>query len=90
MQSINVGINWQKRGRIVQVSQTILTGGDGAIPVSLKEAAYRIVVKLDRPDIDAGGKKIPLQPGMLLKADIILEKRPLITWLISPLLTARM
>jgi membrane fusion protein len=77
------------RGIIVQVSQTILSGADGAAPVSLKEPAYKVTVKLDRPDIDAAGDKIPLQPGMLLKADIILEKRPLITWLINPLLVGR-
>jgi membrane fusion protein len=75
-------------GRIVQVSETILTGAD--TPVGLNEPVYKVDVKLDRPDIDAGGKKVRLQAGMLLKADIILEKRPLITWLINPLLAARM
>jgi membrane fusion protein len=77
-------------GRIVQVSHTILSGADARTPISLKEPAYKVDVELDRPDVDAGGKKIPLQAGMLLKADIILEKRPLITWLINPLLVARM
>jgi membrane fusion protein len=77
-------------GHIVQVSQTILSGADATTPVSLKEPAYKVDVELDRPDVDAGGKKIPLQAGMLLKADIILERRPLITWLINPLLEARM
>jgi membrane fusion protein len=78
------------RGRIAQVTQTIISGGDTATPISLKEPAYKVDVELDRADVDAGGKKIPLQAGMLLKADIILEKRPLITWLINPLLAARM
>ena len=41
-------------------------------------------------NVDAYGKKIPLQPGMLLKADIILDKRSLMNWLIDPLLSARM
>jgi membrane fusion protein len=31
-----------------------------------------------------------LQPDMLLKADIILERRSLMNWLISPLLSVRM
>jgi membrane fusion protein len=62
-------------------------------PIELKEAAYRITVALDRPDrpdIDAYGKKIPLQADMLLRADIILEKRSLISWLLDPLLSVRM
>jgi membrane fusion protein len=76
-------------GRTVKVSHTILTTSDVAIPVSLKEPVYRVTAVLDRPDIDAYGQKVPLQPGMLLKADIILEKRSLMTWLLDPLLSAR-
>jgi membrane fusion protein len=78
------------RGRIAQVSQTVISGTDATTPISLKEPAYKVNVELERPDIDAGGRKIPLQSGMLLKADIMLEKRPLIIWLINPLLAARM
>jgi membrane fusion protein len=77
-------------GQTVKVSQTILTSTDVSIPVPLKEPAYRVIASLDRPDIDAYGKKIPLQPGMLLKADIILEKRSLMNWLLDPLLSARL
>jgi membrane fusion protein len=77
-------------GRIVKTSQTILTSTDVAGPVTLKEPAYKVSVALDRPDVDAYGKKMPLQTGMLLKADIILEKRPLMRWLLDPLLSARM
>jgi membrane fusion protein len=69
----------------VQVSQTILTSSDAIGPIALKEPAYRVTVALDREDIDAFGKRIPLQPDMLLKADILLEKRSLISWLTSPL-----
>lgn len=78
------------RGRITEVSQTVINGADAMTPISLKEPAYKVNVELERPDVDAAGRKIPLQSGMLLKADIILEKRPLITWLINPLLAARM
>jgi membrane fusion protein len=72
-------------GRVVEVSQTILTSSDAIGPIALKEPAYRVTVALDREDIDAYGKRIPLQPDMLLKADILLEKRSLISWLTSPL-----
>src|SRR5215217_2045464 len=61
-------------GHVVKVSQTLLTGSDAAGPIALKEPAYRITAALDRVDIDANGKKIALQPDMLLKADIILER----------------
>jgi len=77
------------RGRIIKVSQTIVTGTDVTTPVPLQGAAYRATVALERPDIDAYGKKIPLQPDMLLRADVILEKRTLVNWILNPLLSAR-
>jgi membrane fusion protein len=56
----------------------------------LKEPAYRITASLERSDINAYGKTIPLQADMLLKADIILEKRSLLRWFLDPLLSVRM
>ena len=76
-------------GRITEVSQTILTASDVSGPVALREPAYRVVAALDRPDIETRERKIPLRPDMLLKADIILEKRTLMSWLIEPLLSTR-
>jgi membrane fusion protein len=77
------------RGHVVEVSQTILTGNDASGPIALKEPAYRVTASLDRQNIDAYGKKIPLQDDMLLQADIILEKRSLLRWLLDPLLSVR-
>ncbi len=77
-------------GEIIKISQTILTSSDASGPISLKEPAYRVTAALDRPDIDAYGTKMPLQADMLLKADIILEKRSLVRWFLEPLLSVRM
>jgi membrane fusion protein len=77
-------------GRISKLTRTILTGSDVSAPVTLKEPAYKVTVALDRPDIDAYGQKIPLQEDMLLKADIILDKRSLLKWVLDPLFSVRM
>lgn len=77
------------RGRINKVSQTILTGTDVTMPLTLSEPAYRATVVLERPDVDAYGKKVLLQPDMLLRADVILERRTLVDWILNPLLSAR-
>jgi membrane fusion protein len=77
-------------GRVIRVSQTILTGNDASGPLALKEPAYRVTAALDRADINAYGKRIPLQADMLLRADILLEKRSLISWFLDPLLSVRM
>jgi membrane fusion protein len=78
------------RGSVTKVSHTILTGNDTTGPITLKEPAYRVTVALARPNIDAYGLEMPLQPGMLLKADVVLEQRSLIRWLLDPVLSARM
>ena len=75
---------------MAKVSHTILTGNDATGPITLNEPAYRVTVLPERPDIDAYGRKMPLQPGMLLKADVILEQRSLMRWLLDPVLSARM
>jgi membrane fusion protein len=77
------------RGRITKVSQTIVTAADVAGPVNLAEPAYRVTAALERPDVDAYGARAPLQPDMLLKADIVLDRRPLVQWLVDPLLRGR-
>src|SRR3954452_5264991 len=78
------------RGRVAKVSQTILTSADAGGPIKLNEPAYRVTAVLERPDIDAYRKRVALQPDMLLKADIILERRSLISWLTTPLRSVRM
>ena len=78
------------RGRVNNISQTMLTKSDVSGPIDLKEPAYRVTAALDRSDIDAYGKRIPLQADMLLRADIILEKRSFMSWFLDPLLSLRM
>lgn len=78
------------RGSVTKVSRTILTGNETTGPIALKEPAYRVTAALERPDIDAYGLKMPLQPDMLLKADVILEQRSLMRWLLDPVFGARM
>jgi membrane fusion protein len=77
-------------GRVIEVSQTILTGSDVSGPVALKEPAYKVVVALTERVIKARDKTFPLQSDMLLHADIILEQRTIMSWLLEPLLSVRM
>jgi membrane fusion protein len=77
-------------GRVTEVSQTILTGSDVSGPVALKEPAYKVVVALNDRVIKARDKTFQLQPDMLLHADIILEQRTIMSWLLEPVLSVRM
>jgi membrane fusion protein len=53
--------------------------------VKLDEPAYRVVVRPARQTLQAYHNAIPLQPGMLLDADVKLERRRLFQWLFDPL-----
>jgi membrane fusion protein len=59
-------------------------------PVKLDAPAYKVTAALDAATIAVHSRRVPLQPDMTLKADIILEKRPLYRWLLEPLYGARL
>ena len=51
------------------------------------EPIYRITVSLASQSINADGKQMALQPGMLLEADVALEQRRLFEWVLDPIYT---
>jgi membrane fusion protein len=76
-------------GTVETVSQAVLAPQDVIGKVTLAEPAYRVTVRLDRQTVDAFGTQTPLQPDMALTADIVLEERSLLAWLVEPLLSVR-
>jgi membrane fusion protein len=78
-------------GTVESVAATMLAPSELPEPVAglIKEPVYRVKVSLERQTVDAFGREVPLQPDMTLRADIILEKRSLIEWLLEPLLSVR-
>lgn len=75
-----------RRGSIVSVSAVALTPSElGSVTAPIREAVYRARVKLDRANIRAYGTSVALRPGMTLTADIIIERRTLLEWLLDPL-----
>lgn len=49
------------------------------------EPVYRITVALASQSVTAYGKPVALQPGMQLEADVLIERRRLIEWILDPL-----
>lgn len=50
---------------------------------------YRVRAELERQSVSAYGREEPLRPGMLLTADIELDRRSLLEWLLEPLFSIR-
>jgi membrane fusion protein len=73
------------RARVAAISKTLIMPDDTALPVSLKEPAYRVVAALDSQVVTAYGEKFPLAAGMIVDADISLERRKLYQWILDPL-----
>jgi membrane fusion protein len=51
------------------------------------EPVYRVEVELARQSVRAYGNDVPLVPGMLLEADVLLDRRRLWEWVLDPLYT---
>ena len=51
------------------------------------EPVYRITVSISRQDVIVYGKPVSLQPGMQLEADVLIERRRLVEWVLDPLFT---
>jgi membrane fusion protein len=49
------------------------------------EPVYRVIADLSRQDVTAYGQAVPLQPGMQVEADVMIESRRLIEWVLDPL-----
>ena len=74
------------RGVVSDVSETVLAPGEVAIPgLAVTEPVFRVRVRLDRASVVAYGRTAPLQPGMLLTADVVIDRRSLLKWLLDPL-----
>ena len=77
------------QAQIETISLTVLSPEEVSIPgVQLQEPVFRVLAKLEREDIDAYGETIPLRSGMLVSADIIIDRRTLLEWLLDPLYAA--
>lgn len=76
-------------GKVTDAANSILLPGEVGMPISIQEPVYRVEVALGKQKIRAYGKEVPLQPGMTLSADVVLEQRSLISWLLEPILSLK-
>jgi membrane fusion protein len=74
-------------GRVDAVSQNAMSPIELSklLGRDMKEASYRVLVNLDQQNVQAYGKPEMLRPGMELDADILLDQRRLIEWLVEPM-----
>ncbi len=81
----------QYSGRIARIARSPMPRDLSSIGMqTTSEPMYRTIVTLDAQSVnDERGTSHALRPGLLLQADIVLEKRRLYEWLIEPLARLR-
>jgi membrane fusion protein len=73
-------------GKIRTVSSTVISPNEIQLPgLSIQEPVFRIRVALTRESILAYSQTIPFQPGMLVSAEIVFDRRSLLEWLFDPI-----
>ena len=76
-------------GKIAAVSPVALRPDEiGVAPLS-PELLYKVKIQIAQQSVKAFGKSHPLQAGMEISADIVLENRRVIDWLLTPLKSIR-
>ncbi len=77
------------RARVAGVSRNPMLPGELGFtpPDGTREPLYRIKAVLDAQSVLAYGRAEPLQAGMQIEADILLDRRRLIEWVFEPLLS---
>ena len=76
-------------GEIIEVSKSVILPNETTLPVSIREPMYQVVVKLEKQGATAYGAEVALQAGMLLDADIMVDRRTLFEWLFEPIYSLR-
>jgi membrane fusion protein len=77
----------QKAGRVSAVSRSATAASEltSLLGRPITEPLYRVLVELDQQTVNAYGRAEPLKPGMTVDADILLDRRRLIEWVLEPL-----
>lgn len=72
-------------GRITSISRIAVDPRESDIPFPFEEPVYRVKVALEQQSVEAFGEPAPLQAGMTLQANIVLERQSFLAWILQPL-----
>ncbi|MEM9939217.1 MAG: HlyD family efflux transporter periplasmic adaptor subunit [Pseudomonadota bacterium] len=76
-------------GEVAVVASTAQLPQEIGIPSQTNEPVYRVGISLDAQSVEAFSRQMPLQAGMELTADVVLENRRLLEWLLEPLMSKK-
>lgn len=77
-------------GKITHISAYLLLENElASAPIKPNKPVYRVLAHIEQADVQAYGRSFLLKPGMTLSADINLDNRTIVQWLLDPLLSLK-
>ncbi len=77
------------KATITDVTEIILAPSEILASLDLRESVYRVTARIEDSTIKTGTREIALQSGMTLRANIVLERRSFLDWLLEPIHAVR-
>ena len=74
-------------GQVSQIGRTVIQANESSLPVPVGEPVYRVTVQLPSQQVKAYGQAMALQAGMVVDADVWIDRRSILEWLFDPLLS---
>ncbi|MEN5042093.1 HlyD family efflux transporter periplasmic adaptor subunit [Stenotrophomonas sp. TWI1149] len=71
--------------RIIKVAQSPTAISDLPPDIQAQESHFRVIAELNNQKMSVGQAEFMLVPGMRFKADVILEERSMMDWILRPL-----
>ncbi|MDT8397979.1 MAG: HlyD family efflux transporter periplasmic adaptor subunit [Pseudomonadales bacterium] len=76
-------------GHLKTVSKNVLNPAQLPESFPVNDAVYLARVAIDQQTVTAYGEELALRPGMRLSADVLLDRRSLMEWLLEPLFSIK-
>ena len=67
--------------------RTVIQPNETSLPLGVQEPVYRVTVRLPAQEVRAYGQAMALRAGMVLDADVSIDRRRIVEWLFDPLLS---
>lgn len=77
----------QQTGRLSEISRSATAAAEltQLLGRPISEPLYRVTAQLDQQTVGAYSKQERLRPGMIVDADLLIDRRRLIEWVLEPL-----
>lgn len=77
------------RGKVVKIARSPTMPEELPLDLQAKESQYRVLAELESQQMIVYGKRLSLTTGMRFRADLVMESRFLLDWLLEPLMVAK-